>query len=477
MNDRHGLSRRAAVGSRARPVLHLLCASAVVLAVASFEVFAAAPNPASAQPRYPRYRLIDLGTLGGPNGSPVFPGVVLNDRGDVIAQAGTATPDPYPAPLQDDALVWHGILSNATGLVRDLGALPGTNHSLPGGISLNGLIAGFSTNGLVDPLTGFEEFRAVVWDRDLKIVDLGTLGGNMSVANQVNSQGLVVGAATNAIDEDPDIAGSFLFAPAAQQVRAVLWQSGTMRDLGTLGGNDANAVFVNESGAVTGISTTDAQVNDATGAPTTHPFVWKNGRMQDLGTLGGTFATTGTFIRGPWGRVMNEAGEVAGTSTLPGDDTWHAFLWSKGRMTDLGTLGGSISEAYAVNDGGQVVGRARLSDVPVVRHPFLWEKGAMIDLGTLDPCTLGEATSINANGQIVGGLGGCGSDPGAWTYFRSFYVEKGKPMVDLNSLVDPPSDLYIDEAMFINDRGEILAGAFTPAGHTHAVLLVPMQDH
>jgi hypothetical protein len=35
----------------------------------------------------------------------------------------------------------------------------------------------------------------------------------------------------------------------------------------------------------------------------------------------------------------------------------------------------------------------------------------------------------------------------------------------------------MDEAMFINDRGEILAGAFTSAGDTHAVLLVPVQSH
>ena len=50
-------------------------------------------------------------------------------------------------------------------------------------------------------------------------------------------------------------------------------------------------------------------------------------------------------------------------------------------------------------------------------------------------------------------------------------------MVDLNSLVDPPSDLYMDEAMFINERGEILAGAFTSTGETRAVLLVPLPGH
>jgi hypothetical protein len=59
--------------------------------------------------------------------------------------------------------------------------------------------------------------------------------------------------------------------------------------------------------------------------------------------------------------------------------------------------------------------------------------------------------------------------------FRPFYVEKGKPMVDLNTLVDPPSDLYMDDAAFINERGEIYAGAITPTGETRAVLLVPLH--
>jgi len=48
-------------------------------------------------------------------------------------------------------------------------------------------------------------------------------------------------------------------------------------------------------------------------------------------------------------------------------------------------------------------------------------------------------------------------------------------MVDLNTLVDPPSDLYMDDAVFINERGEIYAGAFTPMGETRAVLLVPLH--
>lgn len=443
-------------------------ALALTLAV-SPSITVAGPAHSSAVPNYPRYRMVVLPTLGGPNGGPFIPAVNLNDRGDVIAQADTSTPDP-----SGSGFITHGIVSNATGIVRDLGALPGTNNSFPSGIAQNGLISGQSNNGLVDPLTGAGQLRGVFWDHHLQVVDLGTLGGYGTLATALNSRGQVVGSALNSVPEDPDIAGFFNGYPAAQQVRAFLWQDGAIHDLGTLGGNDAQATFINEPGDVTGLSSMNTQINDTTGLPTTHPFIWKNGRMQDLGSLGGTLATPGSFSYGPWGRVMNARGEVAGTSRLPGDASWHAFLWSNGHMIDLGTLGGSKSEAVSINDRGQVVGRAYVTDTPLFRDAFLWENGTMIDLGTINPCPRGTAKGINSKGQIVGGLL-CPDESGEITVGRPFYVEKGKPMVDLNTLVDPPSDFYMDDAWFINERGEIVAVGFTPTGETREVLLVPLQ--
>jgi hypothetical protein len=204
------------------------------------EVHHPAP-PVPLPPGYPRYRLVDLGTLGGPNSGHVEAAVTLNNRGDVIAIASTATLDPYPFTIQDE-FIWHGILSNRNGIMRDLGALPGVNQSLPVWISDRGWIVGMSENGLWDDTADFPQLRPVLWDTARNIHDLGTFGGNTGWATAVNNSGQVAGYATNTTPEDPDVA-SFMngFLPAGQQVRAFVWNGGSLRDLGTLGGNDAAA--------------------------------------------------------------------------------------------------------------------------------------------------------------------------------------------------------------------------------------------
>jgi probable HAF family extracellular repeat protein len=432
------------------------------------------PLLAPAPPGYPRYRLVDLGTLGGDNAFTVLPAVTLNNRGENIAQASTDILDPYPFTIQDE-FIWHGILRQPGGVVSDLGALAGVAQSLPVWISGNGFIAGMSENGLLDDTVDFPQLRPVFWDRARNPHDLGTFGGNTGFANAVNNRGQVAGYATNTIPEDPDVA-SFMngFLPAGQQVRAFVWNGGSLRDLGTLGGNDAAAQAINECGDVGGLSYTDTEINDTTGLPTVHPFVWRNGTMHDLGSLGGTLSIPGSFAFGPFGKFLNNRGDLAGTSTLPGDETWHAFVWTGNQMIEIGTFGGDNSEAFFISDNGQVLGRAEVSLVPFVRHAFLWKNGRMIDLGAPAPCTRSSALGMNAAGQIVGDTGACTDDPNDPYYFSTFYVEKGKPAVDLNELITPASDIHLDDAGYINDRGEISGGGFAPDGSLHAVLLVPI---
>ena len=428
--------------------------------------------PVPVPPGYPRYRLIDLGTFGGANSGVFGASMQLNDRGETIAQLETTIPDPFCT----DCFIVHGAMREVGGIVTDLGALPGTNGSVPVWISGTGLIAGLSQNGLIDPLFDFPEFRAVLWNRDHSIRDLGTFGGTGSGAYSVNSRGQVVGVAANTTGENPDFAQFIsIDFPSATQVRAFRWQNGSMQDLGTLGGNDASATTVNERGQIVGVSYTNTTPNETTNVPTMHPFLWENGSMRDLGSLGGTLAMPGSFTFLGGTRVLNDAGEVAGTSMLPGDEVLHACIWSNGRITDLGTLGGRTSEALAINNKGQVVGRARLSDTPVVRHPFLWERGRMIDLGMVAPCINGTAFGSNNNRQIVGTLSSCTGDPSDITFETAFYVEAGQPMADLNALITPPSDIHLTDGWNVNDRGEILANGKLPDGSERAVLLVPIR--
>jgi probable HAF family extracellular repeat protein len=197
--------------------------------------------------------------------------------------------------------------------------------------------------------------------------------------------------------------------------------------------------------------------------------------MQDLGSLGGTISVAGdpNFLNAGT-RVLNDSGEVAGTSTLAGDEVWHAFVWSNGTMTDLGTLGGSTSMAVAINNKSQIVGRAVVTDAPSVHHAFLWDKGHMTDLGSVAPCTRSVANSINSANQIVGNLGFCTDDFNDPNFFSAFYTETGKPMIDLNTLIIPASDVHLTDAWNINDRGEILANGMLPDGSQRVALLVPI---
>jgi len=84
--------------------------------------------------------------------------------------------------------------------------------------------------GQIDPQLGGPEGMAVIWDKDGRISNLGTLGGNQSLAGGINNPGQVIGVATNNI---PDPLSLFRWAT---QTRATLWDSNGIHDLGTLGG-------------------------------------------------------------------------------------------------------------------------------------------------------------------------------------------------------------------------------------------------
>src|SRR3989442_3186394 len=344
--------------------------------------------------QHTRYKLIDIGTFGGPV-SYIAGNETghrqLNNRGIVAGTADISTPDPNAGNpdlcLNPDCFFLSHAFLWQNGVLTDLGTLPGGNDSSANVINARGWIAGGSTTGEIDPLTGGPVFHAVLWKNE--IIDLGTLGGNESGSNYVNNEGQVVGTST-------------INTVLGPQTHPFLWENGVMLDLGTLGGPDAfpgNGCANQRKGLVVGGSNTSSTTDHTTGLFRNHPFLWENGTMIDLGSLGGNGAAV----------CANNRGQVIGGSSLAdnpgacseeiGGPGCHAFLWEHGVMQDLGTLGGDNSTAIWINDAGEIVGGADLPGSEV-EHAFLWRKGVMTDLGTLGSSSLAEA--INSKGQVVG---------------------------------------------------------------------------
>jgi probable HAF family extracellular repeat protein len=248
----------------------LLSVAAVLFAVLAFAGRSAAQGNQDHTHQHHHYSLIDMGTFGGPQSYNYGEDAQsLNNRGTVVGQADTPIPDPnYPNvnPLVDlfpDPFIQHSFKWQR-GIRTDLGALPAVNSSVVSWVNDKGAAVGISTTGSIDPITGWPAAVAVAWNNG-QITNLGTLGGNESLATAINDRGEIVGVSANTTLDLNSLFG------LGTQTRAFLWQGGVMRDIGTLGGTDAAPLLINNRGQVAGFSYTSSLALD--------PFLWDNGSM------------------------------------------------------------------------------------------------------------------------------------------------------------------------------------------------------
>jgi probable HAF family extracellular repeat protein len=372
---------------------------------------------------------------------------------------------PVSAQEQSAAKGWESTPAHYT--VIDFGVV-GNPPGQPYFITNNGLISGGGT------IPG-GNLHATLWFEGAKF-DIGTtgLGGPNNIAYGVNRFGQTVGAAETSVSDPEDFCGFNGYGfPSASACRPFVWQEGVMTILPTLGGENGFANMINHRGEVAGLAETGKK-DPSSGCPVHRfaPVVWANGKIYALPTAPGDSDGVAASI--------NDKGEVAGASGTcapfnPNSGLYltenHALVWRNGKATDLGNLGpnglpGAGNHACAINNRGEAVGHVTSKASTVA---FLWsrEKG-LKGLGTLEGDLASFALGLNDQGQVVGQSIGSG-----FSTFRAFLWENGT-MTDLNTLVvSNPAKLYLLLGVSINSRNEITGLGVDGSGAFHAYLATP----
>ena len=349
-------------------------------------------------------------------------------------------------------------------VVTDLGTLGGT-FSIAFGINDKGQIDGLSTT------PGDQVTHAFVLENGV-MTDLGTLGGPNSQALFGPSEApQATGLAENGI---PDPNGEDFCGLGTHLICLnFVWQNGVMTPLSTLGGNNAQGSDINAKGQIAGMaenSTPDPNC-PAPQILQFRPAVWTNGKIQALPVSLGD-PEGAAFGINDRGDLVGASGDCAAYDLRYGVplQPQHALLWRKGSVKpiDLGNLGGRINNAgFAINESEQVVGASDLAG-DQFQHAFLWQHGVISDLGTLPGDVASAAIGVNNRAQATGvSIDAAGS-------LRAFLWQNGA-MTDLNTLIPPNSPLYLMHGCGINSRGQIVGFALQiSTGELHAYLATPI---
>jgi probable HAF family extracellular repeat protein len=375
------------------------------------------------------------------------------------------------------AAIVLGCFSNAVAQtsykITDLGINKNSdNFSMVMGLNNQGWAE--NMDGIVNPpitstSTTVASGRAVINIHGINI-DLGTLGksdGN-SWTNYggINDRGEAVGLSETSVP-DPD-GEDFCAFRTKLTCRPFLWREGHMMALPTLGGNNGQASAINNRGQIVGISETAVQdpgCSPSKPAKIISPAFWEKGEVRPLPTLAGDFDG---FVQG-----INDQGQAVGSSGTCGSIATRAVLWENDTAFELPNLGHDGNAAYAINAHGQAVGYV-FDGTTIVAS--LWPNGVLspvTNLGILPGDGAAFATGINNRGQVVGST----FNSAGWS--RGF-IWQDNVMTDLNTLISKDSNLFIIAASNVNERGQISGMATVMSGpdkdKIHAILLTPVNE-